>query len=166
MSSFYSPRNYWFRCILRRTASSYGHFSSAKEFRSQCHIFRFESRLVRKSPSGQKSMKAAPASPSRSLFENCSKSWFDTVRWWGMSYFFFDSPRNYWFRCFLRRVMVIFRQQRNFGPNVIYFVLGTLLIDARLIHSNIAYCCEFNILIDQNIAYCCEIDIFIDQNIA
>ena len=33
---------------------------------------------------------------------------------------FFDSPRNYWFRCFLRRVMVIFRQQKNFGPNVIY----------------------------------------------
>ena len=27
------------------------HFSSAKEFRSQCHIFRFESRLVGKSPS-------------------------------------------------------------------------------------------------------------------
>ena len=28
------------------SASSYGHFSSAKECRSQCHIFRFESRLV------------------------------------------------------------------------------------------------------------------------
>ena len=27
---------------------------------------------------------------------------------------------------FLRRVMVIFRQQKNFGPNVIYSVLGTL----------------------------------------
>ena len=26
------------------SASSYGHFSSAKEFRSQCHIFRLESR--------------------------------------------------------------------------------------------------------------------------
>ena len=35
---------------------------------------------------------------------------------------FFDSPRNYWFRCFLRRVMVILLQQKNFGPNVIYFV--------------------------------------------
>ena len=39
---------------------------------------------------------------------------------------FFDSPQNYWFRCFLRRVMVIFRQQKNFGPNVIYSFLGTL----------------------------------------
>ena len=38
---------------------------------------------------------------------------------------FFDSLRNYWFRCVLRRVMVIFRQQKNFGPNVIYFVVGT-----------------------------------------
>ena len=28
--------------------------------------------------------------------------------------------------------MVIFRQQKNFGPNVIYFVLGTLVIVARL----------------------------------
>ena len=45
---------------------------------------------------------------------------------------FFDSLRNYWFRCFLCRVMVIFRQQKNFGPNVIYFVLGTLVIVARL----------------------------------
>ena len=32
---------------------------------------------------------------------------------------FFDSLRNYWFWCFLRRVMVILRQQQNFGPNVI-----------------------------------------------
>ena len=45
--------------------------------------------------------------------------WFDTARWWGMSCAF-DFLRNYWFRCFLRRVMVIFRQQKNFGPNVIY----------------------------------------------
>ena len=37
---------------------------------------------------------------------------------------FFDSPRNYWFRCFLRRVMVIFRQQKNFGLNVRYCVFG------------------------------------------
>ena len=36
---------------------------------------------------------------------------------------FFDSPWNHWFRCILRRVMVIIRQQKNFGPNVIYFVL-------------------------------------------
>ena len=28
------------------SASSYGHFTATKEFRSQCHIFRFESRLV------------------------------------------------------------------------------------------------------------------------
>ena len=28
--------------------------------------------------------------------------------------------------------MLIFRQQKNFGPNVIYFVLGTLVIVARL----------------------------------
>ena len=28
------------------SASSYGHFPPAKEFRSQCHIFRFQSRLV------------------------------------------------------------------------------------------------------------------------
>ena len=31
---------------------------------------------------------------------------------------------NYWFRCFLRRVMVIFRQQKKFGPNVRYCVFG------------------------------------------
>ena len=67
-------------------------------------------------------MKTPPANPRRSLFFNCFKSWFDTVRWWGMSCAF-DFLRNYWFRCFLRRVMVIFRQQKNFGPNVIYFVL-------------------------------------------
>ena len=76
---------------------------------------------------GQKSMKTAPANPRRSLFENCFKSWFDTARWWGMSCAF-DFLRNYWFRCFLRRVMVIFRQQKNFGPNVIYFVLETDLL--------------------------------------
>ena len=31
-------------------------------------------------PRGQKSMKTAPANPRRSLFENCSKSRFDTAR--------------------------------------------------------------------------------------
>ena len=31
--------------------------------------------------------------------------------------------------------MVIFRQQKTFGPNVIYFVLGTLVIVARLTYS-------------------------------
>ena len=82
--------------------------------------------FVVKSPSGGKNpWKTAPANPRRSLFENCFKSCFDTARWWGMSCAF-DFLRNYWFRCFLRRVMVIFRQQKNFGPNVIYSVLGTL----------------------------------------
>ena len=75
-------------------------------------------------PGEQKSKKTPPANPRRSLFENCFKSCFDTARWWGMSCAF-DFLRNYWFRCFLRRVMVIFRQQKNFGPNVIYFVVGT-----------------------------------------
>ena len=88
--------------------------------------------FVVKPPSGGKnSWKTAFANPRMSLFEKCSKSWFDTVRWWGMSCAF-DFFRNYWFMCFLRRVIAIFRQQKNFGPNVIYFVLGTLLIVARL----------------------------------
>ena len=67
--------------------------------------------------------KTADANPRRSLFENCAKSWFETVRWWEMSCAF-GIFRNYWFRCFLRRVMVIFRQQKNFGPNVRYCVFG------------------------------------------
>ena len=79
--------------------------------------------FVGKSPSGGKNpWKTAPANPRRSLFEKCFKSWFDTARWWGMSCAF-DFLRNYRFPCFLRRVIVIFRQQKNFGPNVIYFVL-------------------------------------------
>ena len=41
---------------------------------------------------GQKSMKTADANPRRSLFENCFKSCFDTVRWWGMSYCFWFAP--------------------------------------------------------------------------
>ena len=69
--------------------------------------------------------KTAPANPRRSLFENCFKSWFDTVRWWGMSCAF-DFLRNYWFRCILRRVMVILRQQKKFGPNVRYCVLDIM----------------------------------------
>ena len=82
--------------------------------------------FVVKSPSGGKNpWKTAPANPRRSLFENCFKSWFDTVRWWGMSCAF-EIFRNYWFRCFLRRVMVIFRQQKNFGPNVRYCVLDIM----------------------------------------
>ena len=73
-------------------------------------------------PGEQKAKKTPPANPRRSLFENCFKSWFDTVRWWEMSCAF-EIFQNYWFRWFLRRVMVILRQQKNFGPNVIYFVL-------------------------------------------
>ena len=85
-----------------------------------------------KSPSGGKNQwKTAPANPRRSLFENCFKSWFDTVRWWEVSCAF-EIVRNYWFRCFLRRVMVIFRQQKNFGPNVIYFVLGTSIENQQM----------------------------------
>ena len=30
--------------------------------------------------------------------------------------------RNYWFRCFLRRVTATWLEQKNFGPNVIYYV--------------------------------------------
>ena len=67
-------------------------------------------------------MKTPSANPRMSFFENCFKSCFDTARWWGMSSAF-DFLRNYWFRCFLRWVMAISRQQKNFGPNVIYFVL-------------------------------------------
>ena len=80
--------------------------------------------FVVKSPSGGKNpWKTAPANPRRSLFEKCFKSWFDTVRWWEMSCAF-EIFRNYWFRCILRRVMAIFRQQKNFGPNVRYCVFG------------------------------------------
>ena len=49
--------------------------------------------FVVKSPSGGKNpWKTAPANPRMSLFEKCFKSWFDTVRWWGMSYFFWFAP--------------------------------------------------------------------------
>ena len=127
---FDSPRNYWFRCILRRVMVI---FRQQKNFgpnvrycvldimKNNCsYIVSF----VVKSPSGGKNpWKTAPANPRRSLFENCFKSWFDTVRWWGMSWTF-DFFRNYWFRCFLRRVMAILRQQKNFGPNVRYCVFG------------------------------------------
>ena len=41
---------------------------------------------------------------------------------------FFNSLWNYWFRCFLRRVMAIFRQRKNFGSNVIYFALGISMV--------------------------------------
>ena len=69
--------------------------------------------FVVKSPSGGKNpWKTAPGNPRRSLFENCFKSWFDTVRWWVMSCAF-DFLRNYWFRCFLRRVMAVLLQQEN-----------------------------------------------------
>ena len=88
------------------------------------HVF-YGIQSTRRGLSGRtKIIETQPANPRRSLFENCFKSCFDTARWWGMSCAF-DFLRNYWFRCFLRRVMVIFRQQKNFGPNVIYFVVGT-----------------------------------------
>ena len=90
-------------------------------------------------PGEQKSKKTPPANPRRSLFENCFKSYFDTARWWEMSCAF-DFLRNSRFRCFLRRVMVSFRQQKNFGPNVIYFVLVTLLIVTRLTYSWPKHC--------------------------
>ena len=32
----------------------------------------------------------------------------------------------------MRRVMVIFRQRKNFGPNVIYFVLGTSIENQQM----------------------------------
>ena len=60
-------------------------------------------------------MKTSPANPRRSLFGNCFKSWFDAARWWGMSCAFYFL-RNYWFRCFLRRVMVIFVSKRILVP--------------------------------------------------
>ena len=51
--------------------------------------------FVVKSPSGGKNpWKTAPANPRRALFEKCFKSWFDTVRWWGMSYFFWFAPES------------------------------------------------------------------------
>ena len=96
--------------------------------------------FVVKSPSGGKNpWKTADVNPRMSIFEKCFKSWFDTVRWWEMSCAF-DFFRNYWFRCFLRRVMVILLQQKNFGLNVIYFVLGTLVIVARLTYSCPKHC--------------------------
>ena len=49
--------------------------------------------FVVKSPSGGKNpWKTADANPRMSLFEKCFKSWFDTVRLWGMSYFFWFTP--------------------------------------------------------------------------
>ena len=55
-------------------------------------VISFVSSLV-KSPSGGKNpWKTTPANPRRALFEKCFKSWFDTVRWWGMSYFFWFAP--------------------------------------------------------------------------
>ena len=90
-----------------------------------CESFNIVSFVV-KSPSGSKNQwKTADANPRRSLFEKCFKSWFDTVRWWEMSCAF-EIFRNYWLGCFLRRVMVILRQQKNIGPNVRYCVLDIM----------------------------------------
>ena len=43
----------------------------------------------------------------------------------------------------MRGVMANLLQQKNLGPNVVYFVLGTLLMAARLtfLDKDIAYCC-------------------------
>ena len=40
--------------------------------------------------------------------------------------------QNYWFRCIMRRVTVIFRQQKDFGTTVIYFVLGTSIENQQM----------------------------------
>ena len=75
-----------------------------------------------------------PANPSKSLFENCFKSYFDTeFRIYVKSLFYWY--QGYLLRCFMRRVMAETSFVKNFGPNVVYFVLGTLLIAARLIDS-------------------------------
>ena len=110
---FDSPRNYWFRCILRRVMvilrqqKNFGpnvrycvfgyhgkHFTKHKPwfmFVNSSYIVSF----VVKSPSrGKNPWKTAPANPRMSLFEKCFKSWFDTVRWWGMSYFFWFAPES------------------------------------------------------------------------
>ena len=94
---------------------------------------------VVKSPSGGKNpWKTADANPRMSLFKKCFKSWFDTVRWWEMSCAF-EIFRNYWFRCFLHRVMVILLQEKNFGPNVIYFVAGHWRASERVqVHPNVS----------------------------
>ena len=110
--------NFWIcqiqkRFIVRGKRQNY-------EFVNCSYIVSF----VVKSPSGGKNpWKTALANPRMSLFEKCFKSWFDTVRWWGMSCAF-EIFRNYWSRCILRRVMAILRQQKNFGPNVRYCVFG------------------------------------------
>ena len=88
-------------------------------------IFVCKASWLSRPPGAKINEKTAPANPRRSLFEKCFKSWFDIVRWWEMSCAF-DFFRNYWFRCFLRRVMVIFRQQKNFCPNVTYCVLDIM----------------------------------------
>ena len=123
--------NHWFRCILRRVMAVASFVSNFGPNVRYCVFGYHENNcsyivsFVVKSPSGGKiPWKTAPANPRRSLFENCFKSCFDTARRWEMSCAF-DFLRNYWYRCFLRRVMVIFRQQKKFGPNVICFVVGT-----------------------------------------
>ena len=87
------------------SASNYGHFSSAKEFRSQCHIFRF----------GNIHRKPADANVQEGHFLKITLNLFLTLSDDGECPTFFDSLRNYCFRCFLRRIMVIFRQQKNLG---------------------------------------------------
>ena len=122
-------RNYWFRCILRRVMAIFRPSVTNVRYcvfgyhENNCsYIVSF----VVKSPSGGKNTwKTAPANPRRSFFKNCFKSWFDTVRWWEMSCAF-EIFRNYWCRCFLRRVTAIILQEKNFGTNVIYSVSSIL----------------------------------------
>ena len=109
---------------MKLGASDELYFGSLRNIKIMIYVCTYIVSFVVKSPSGGKNTwKTAPSNPRRSLFEKCFKSWFDTVRWWEMSCAF-EIFRNYWFRCILRRVMVIFRQQKNFGPNVRYCVLG------------------------------------------
>ena len=72
-----------------RSASSYGHFTAAKEFRSQCHILSFVGafkNLKNKTSNGniknmkhQQDGKMVAANPRRSNFEKCLKSCFDRL---------------------------------------------------------------------------------------
>ena len=45
-------------------------------------------------------------------------------------------------RCFLRRVMVMLLQQKNFGPNVIYFALGITEARRAMVHSKLFMGCK------------------------
>ena len=126
---------YWFRCFLHRVMvifrqqKNFGpnvrycvldimknNLQNINHTSKICFMFvnfsYIVSFVVKSSSRGKNPWKAAPANPRMSLFENCFKSLSDTVRWWEMSCAF-DFLRNYWFRCFPRRVMVILLQQKS-----------------------------------------------------